>query len=81
MRILLGETHNWHEFAFHLHARVAGCAEKHARYADEQLNTDTTGYKANRRGEMTRFGGRKMRSLENASEDSLGRLEDSSGRR
>jgi len=38
-----------------------------------------TGYKADRRGvlqgEKTRFGGRKMRSLENGSEDSLGRLE------
>jgi len=30
VRRLLGGTRNWHEFAFHLHVWVAGCAEKHA---------------------------------------------------
>ena len=82
MRRLLRETRNWHEFEFHLHVRFEGCAEEHAPDMPMKSLTPTrqdirpVGVDRRRDSE-----GEKTRGLENGSEDSLGRLEDSPDRR
>jgi len=61
-----------------------GCGlhrETRARYADEQLDTDMTGYKTAYRERRRDSEGEKMRGLENGSEENLGRLEDSPDRK